>query len=224
MIHDEFLMQLSHEIRTPLTSIMALAEALLEGFITPLDEKSRQALQMISNNAQHLLDLSNALIQMSSMEPHWGHLTVANLLPSLRDVMLPLAQEKGLQLSLDAPGDLSPLYTDRQKLQRILVNLLSNAIKFTDRGSVKLQCIECGKRIHFIVRDTGRGMTSEQQARIFEPFIRFGESQGYGLGLAISHRLAQQLQGTLRVESVPGRGSTFTLDIPRQVRVKSTQI
>jgi signal transduction histidine kinase len=220
-----FLANMSHEIRTPLTAILGFGEALLE---RDLPEAQRfELIQIIHRNGRHLLSLIDDVLDLSKIEAGRLEITheACNLPELLRDVYSLLgrrASDKGLQFAIEPAGPLPvTICTDPTRLRQILVNLVGNAIKFTARGSVCLR-VSCklpdapdaDRRLQFEVVDTGIGMTPEQIAAVFQPFVqadgqttrKFG---GTGLGLTISRRLAEMLAGNITVTSQLGRGSVF---------------
>ena len=223
---SEFLANMSHELRTPLNSALILARLLAEnreGTLTDEQVKYARAIHSANND---LLALINDILDLSRIEA--GHVELVDetlhtgtVLARLRETFEPLAQQKGLELRMEAAADAPAQFVaDGQRLQQILKNLLANAVKFTEHGSVSLKIEACGeRRMRFSVSDTGIGIAREQTEVIFEAFRqadgstsrRFG---GTGLGLAISRDLAQRMGGTLVVESEPGRGSCFTLELP----------
>ena len=222
-----FLANMSHEIRTPIAAILGYSDLMLD--------PSRGAsahhndLQAIRRNGQHLLEVINDVLDLSKIEA--GGMTV-ELIPSdlprvaaeAVSLTRPKALEKGIDLSLQFITPLPQLgLTDPLRLRQILINLLGNAIKFTSKGSVTLRvmcdspCMS-NSMVSFQVVDTGMGMTQEEQARLFQPFMqgdvsttrRFG---GTGLGLTISRQFAHMLGGDITVRSSPGVGSEVTLTI-----------
>jgi PAS domain S-box-containing protein len=233
-----FLANMSHEIRTPITAILGYAE-LLAG-TRPSPPLRQEYVETIRRNGEHLLGLINDVLDLSKLEA--GKMMVEDLVCSParlgREVEVMLggrAAGKGLGFDVVVGiGVPAAIRSDPRRIRQVLVNLVGNAIKFTESGSVQL-AIECDRidadgraAMRFVVSDTGVGMTSEEQARIFEPFIqaevsttrRFG---GTGLGLAISQRIAEALGGTLELASEPGRGSTFTLSIEVDVAPAGTE-
>ncbi|HEX2091706.1 MAG TPA: ATP-binding protein, partial [Longimicrobiaceae bacterium] len=135
------------------------------------------------------------------------------------DFVQPLAAHKGLSLRLQGPEAPLALQTDRGKLRQVLVNLLFNAVKFTAEGEVRLEVEPAGETVRLHVRDTGVGIPPEHRERIFEPFWQGQQVNtrvvgGTGLGLAISRRIVHLLGGEIRVESVVGRGTVFTVELP----------
>ncbi len=222
-LKSEFLAHTSHEIRTPMTALVGYTELLGDPDLSPAERA--EGLATIRRNGEHLMTIVNDILDLSKIES--GRMTIERmacspfaLVAEVTAVLRPRAAHDGLDVEV---GYRSPLpetiETDPTRLRQILLNLVGNAIKFTPRGSVRLEVgpVE-DTRLCFEVIDTGIGLDAEQQARLFTAFSqadasttrRFG---GTGLGLAISKRLAGMLGGDLRVRSVPGEGSTFTLTI-----------
>jgi signal transduction histidine kinase/CheY-like chemotaxis protein len=226
-LKTRFLSNMSHEFRTPLNSTLALTRLLLDRLDGPLTGEQERQVQLIRTSAMQLLELVNDLLDLAKVQagkivvrPAEFH--VADLFGALRGMLRPLLVSDQVELAIDAPGDLPPLHTDEGKVSQILRNLLSNALKFTERGEVRVTAGLSGDRtrVRFAVRDTGIGIAAEDQARIFEEFGQLEHPiqervRGTGLGLPLSRRLAHLLGGTLTVESRPGAGSTFTLELPR---------
>ncbi len=217
-----FLANMSHEIRTPMNAITGLAHLLSRSV---LDDSQRNKLEKITNSAEHLMALLNDLLDISKIEA--GKLVLESIEFDLRDLMarsLALvadrARQKGLGLQLEgfAAGNWQ-MRGDPTRLTQGLLNYLANAIKFTEQGSVKLRCEvleQSAGRVHvrFVVSDTGIGMDSEVQERLFEAFEQADNSTtrnygGTGLGLAITRRLAELMGGSAGVISAPGQGSEF---------------
>ncbi|MCA9214736.1 MAG: CHASE domain-containing protein, partial [Planctomycetales bacterium] len=228
---SEFLANMSHEIRTPLTGILGFTDLLLCGMNEPR-ETIREHLQTIQRSGRHLLNLINDILDLSRIEA--GQLQIDSVMCSphltireIVDVMRPVATEKNLDFGFLWTTSV-PIYvqTDAYRLKQILLNLIGNAVKFTDRGTVTVEAAleyvdteTSLRRLRILVRDTGIGISAEKLSQVFDPFVqadnsvtrRFG---GTGLGLAITRRIAEQLGGTLIVESTPGQGSTFCLNLP----------
>jgi PAS domain S-box-containing protein len=225
-VKSEFLAHMSHEIRTPMNAILGLSELALHQAIVP---QVCDYLTQVHQSGHHLLGILNDILDQSKLET--GHLSLDRvafdlpaLLEQLRFLFAPTAAAKGLELIFEVdPAVPRTLLGDSLRLQQILSNLLSNALKFTDQGWVRLRVTLRGDlgsrvRLRWVITDTGIGMEADTQSRLFEPFAqgdpsiarRFG---GTGLGLSISRRLAELMEGRLMVESRPGLGSTFTLEL-----------
>lgn len=225
---SEFLANMSHELRTPLNSSLILAKLLADnkdGTLT--DEQVKYARAILSSN-NDLLALINDILDLSRIEA--GHVELADevvvvdsVVQRLRETFEPMARQKGLALQIEADA-LAPsqLVADSQRLQQILKNLLANALKFTEHGKVSLHVRAAGSgRIRFEVADTGIGIAREQLQVIFEAFRQADGSTrrrygGTGLGLSISRDLAERMGGSIHVDSEPGRGSCFILELPLQ--------
>jgi PAS domain S-box-containing protein len=224
---SEFLANMSHEIRTPLTSILSLADLLMEQE-TPT-AVHREHLRTIERNAENLLTLVNDVLDLSKIEEGKTQLELLDCSPrqiveEVRSLMQVRADEKQLRLDVDTEHPLPrTIRTDPVRLRQILVNLLGNAIKFTHEGGVQVS-LGCwqqeGSRgqLRFEVADTGIGMTADQVDRIFEAFTQADTSHtrrfgGTGLGLSISQKLAEMLGGKIEVQSEFGIGSTFILSL-----------
>lgn len=225
---SEFLANMSHELRTPLNSSLILAKLLADNKDGSLGEEQVKYARAILSSNNDLLALINDILDLSRIEA--GHVELADevvvvnsVLQRLRETFEPMARQKGLTLQIDADG-LAPsqLVADNQRLQQILKNLLANALKFTEHGKVSLQVRSAGEgRIRFEVTDSGIGIARDQLHVIFEAFRQADGSTrrrygGTGLGLSISRDLAQRMGGDIRVDSEPGRGSCFTLELPLQ--------
>jgi PAS domain S-box-containing protein len=226
----EFLANISHEIRTPMTTILGLADILLEDGRVAAAAPDRVAdLNTIRRSGAHLLGILEDLLDLSKIEA--GKLPVRSLQTSpaaiavvVADSLRSRAEAKGIALDVTFATPIPEVVeTDPVRLQQILMNLLSNAIKFTDRGSVRLELRldndeGAEPALEFAVIDTGAGIGEDDQAHLFQPFYRAESSRsqdsGAGLGLVISQRLAEMLKGEITVESTPGRGATFKFRMP----------
>ena len=221
-----FIANMSHEIRTPMNSIMGFSELALDSDVSP---KTKNYLEKIRINAEWLLQIINDILDISKIEAGKMELenipfTMRELFESCKTLVMPKAVEKGLMLHFYAEPALGrrPL-GDPTRLRQVFVNLLSNAIKFTNTGIVKLLADMTGKdektiTVYFEVKDSGIGMTKEQIAKIFEPFMQAeaGTTRQYGgtgLGLAITKNIVEMMGGNLSVESTPGVGSKFSFSI-----------
>ena len=227
-LKSEFLANMSHEIRTPMTAILGYADLLAESDGLPVATGERQDyIGTIRRNGEHLLALINDILDLSKIEA--GKMTIERIPTSPRlllqevDLLMQVkARAKGITLATLTANPLpSTIPSDPLRLKQILVNLVSNAIKFTEAGSVTVtaslvKSSESISQLQIAVADTGVGMTPEQISRLFEAFQQVDSSStrrfgGSGLGLRISQRLANLLEGKITVTSSPGVGSTFTL-------------
>ncbi|MEJ8851107.1 response regulator [Variovorax rhizosphaerae] len=226
---SEFLANMSHELRTPLNSALILAKLLGDNPQGNLSVEQVKFAESIYSSGNDLLVLINDILDIAKVEAGKldvvpERITLASLAQALTMTFTPLAQNKHLDFKLDvAPDAPAGFVSDRQRVEQILKNLMSNAVKFTDRGAVRLQVLPgADGGVRFAVSDSGIGIAPDQQEVIFEAFRqadgttsrRYG---GTGLGLSISRDLTRLLGGTLSVQSVPGEGSTFTLELPADV-------
>jgi CheY-like chemotaxis protein len=225
---SEFLANMSHELRTPLNSLLIMARLLADNRHGNLSAEQVRFAETIETSGNDLLTLINDVLDIAKIEAGRLELepqtvTMETLSRKLTASFAPTAEKKGLTFRIDtAPGAPEAIETDGLRLEQVLRNFLSNAIKFTERGAVTIEIRPSGSdRMSFTVRDTGPGIAAEQHDAIFEAFRqadggisrKFG---GTGLGLSISRELAQLLGGQIRVESTPGEGSAFTLELPVQ--------
>ncbi len=228
---SEFLANMSHELRTPLNAIIGYSEMLQEEAEDQHAESFIPDLRRIHAAGKHLLELINAVLDLSKieagkMELYLEPFEVAPLVRDVAAVLEPLAQKNANRVEVECPPDVGAMRADLTKLRQALFNLLSNACKFTERGTVSLavtrQASAEGDTIVFAVSDTGIGMTPEQMTRLFEEFGQADASTtrrygGTGLGLALSRRLCRMMGGDITVTSETGRGSTFTIRLPAEV-------
>jgi signal transduction histidine kinase/ActR/RegA family two-component response regulator len=225
---SQFLANMSHELRTPLNAIIGYAEMLEEDAHDAGDAAAAQDIGRILSAARHLLALINEILDLSKIEAGRMEVNAAafnpeSVLQELIDTIRPACMQNGNAISLRAPATALTAHSDATKLGQCALNLLSNAAKFTKNGTIEVTLesrrISNIDHIAIMVRDTGIGMSPEQMARLFQPFVqadptitqRYG---GTGLGLAITKRLAQLLGGDISVESASGKGATFTLCVP----------
>ncbi len=218
-----FIASMSHELRTPLNSIIGFTGILLQGLAGEVNAEQQKQLTIIRESANHLLDLINDIIDISKIEAGRLEFTLsevdlAALVREVADSFLAAINSKGVALAVSAPASLR-FDTDRKRIKQILVNLLGNAVKFTDRGQVQVALSVNEKSIEITIRDTGIGIGSEDIGKLFEPFSQLlsegRRPEGTGLGLYISRKLAELLGGRITVASEWGRGSAFTLILPR---------
>ncbi len=226
LLKSQFLANMSHELRTPLNSIIGYTELVMDGLYGPLTEDQSDRLSRVLRNGQNLLLLINDVLDLSKIEAGRMELSYAMVnLPALLDTvtstLLPLANQKGLELKVNLPQRLPVLVADETRLRQILNNLMSNAVKFTREGSVTMDVSvdEPAKTIYLKVIDTGIGIPPEHRERVFDEFHQVDgtstrEFGGTGLGLAITRRLARMHGGDVTLESEVGKGSTFTVTLP----------
>lgn len=217
---EQLMLAITHDFKAPLSSIMGYADLLS---CQATDEQQRSCLDNLKSSSEHLLRLVTDLLDFHRLDLHKAELHRVGFLPSqlLDEVRLcfePLAAAKGIALHCEVDAALAGRYiSDPLRLRQILNNLLSNAIKFTEQGSVTLTARYTDRRLTLSVADTGKGMQPADCRRIFQAFTRLPGAQGkegFGLGLSIVHKLVQLLEGTIDVESQPGKGSTFTVCLP----------
>lgn len=232
---SEFLANMSHELRTPLNGILGYTQILNRSQMLP--DKERDGIQIIHQCGTHLLTLINDILDLAKIEARKLELNPKNFhfeyfLKSIGEICSIKAEQKEIAFTYEALNKLpTAVYTDEKRLRQVLINLLSNAVKFTDKGGVTFkvgvmlhsssnfqELASKIQTIRFLVEDTGVGMTPEQIAKIFLPFEQVGEKErmveGTGLGLTITKQIVEMMGGELKVESKPGKGSTFWFEVP----------
>jgi signal transduction histidine kinase len=222
---NRFYASMSHELRTPINAVIGYSTIMLDNIYGPLNVKQKEGLQRSLKAARHLLELVNDVLDLSKIEAGKIELTLQPVMfPSLIEDLFvtvrPLADEYGSTLSLDTEGERFNIVSDPRRVRQILLNLLSNAIKFGEGKPIRVLCKQGeNKSAEIEVIDQGVGIAQDDIARIFEEFVQVSESKqpGTGLGLPISRRLAQLLDGTLTVCSKPGEGSAFRLTLPASI-------
>ena len=228
---SEFLANMSHELRTPLNAIIGYSEMLQEDAVDLGAEQFTDDLKKINAAGKHLLELINAVLDLSKieagkMELYLETFQVGALVHDIAAVIHPLAAKNTNRLEVSCPDAIGSMHADLTKARQALFNLLSNACKFTERGTVSLAVAReaAGGRewMVFSVTDTGIGMTPEQLAKLFEAFTQADAATtrkygGTGLGLALSRRLCRMMGGDVTAESEEGRGSRFTIRLPAVV-------
>lgn len=231
---SQFLAAMSHEIRTPLTALMGMAD-LLE--MTKLNEDQKQFVSTLKSASSHLSTVINDILDLSKMEADKVDLkpkffSITSLITPPRVMYRALATSNGLHFELneELPQENLLVYGDMVRTRQILMNLLSNAIKFTPQGevvatvSVEAADGQDAAQIRIVVRDSGVGISPEVQKEIFSPFTQADQSRtksfaGTGLGLAICKRLVDQMEGTISIESEEGKGATFTVTLPTELKI-----
>jgi PAS domain S-box-containing protein len=222
---DRFLATMSHELRTPLNAIIGFTGTLLMKLPGPLNKDQNSQLQTIQTSAKHLLSLINDLLDLAKIESGKVQLNLEpvgclGVMEEVATSLRPLAESKGLSFEALMPNGDVVVQTDRRALSQILINLTNNAIKFTESGGVQLKVSrkerDARQTTEISVSDTGMGIRPEDQAKLFQAFSRVNisetrRSEGTGLGLHLSQKLAEILGGHIVLESEYGRGSCFTL-------------
>lgn len=220
---SRFLANVSHELRAPVTAIIGLGRLITDSSSEDLTEEQRRQIELIRGSASDLLTLVNGLLDLAKaeagrMEPNWSDVDLKAMFGQLRGTLRPLATRPEVEFVVDEPA-VPVMRSDEVLLAQVLRNLLTNALKFTEAGTVRLRVRQIGTEVEFTVADTGTGIPPELHERVFEEFYQVPGSKpvsgrGTGLGLPYARRLAGILGGGLRVDSVPGEGSTFTLQLP----------
>jgi signal transduction histidine kinase len=217
-----FLANMSHELRTPLNAIIGFTRIVLRRSRERLEPLQAENLEKILASGQHLLALINAVLDLAKVEAgridvNPGEVELAALLGQCLRTVEPLVEPGAVELEAQFDPVLPPVWADEEKLRQIVLNLLSNAAKFTSRGTITLRARAANGGVEIAVADTGIGIPPDKLALIFEEFEQAHGARahgGTGLGLAISRRLARLMGGDIRVESAPGAGSTFALELP----------
>lgn len=225
---SEFLTNMSHELRTPLTAIIGFSDVMLGGISGEFNEQNKKFLNNIANSGKHLLTLINNILDLSKIEAGKMELdlemfSVSEVFSDAWAVSSALALKKDISMQLEVDPGLS-IYADRVRFKQIIYNLLSNAIKFTPKGgSITFKAVRTGNSVRVSISDTGIGISEEDQQLLFQPFKQVDSSinrqyEGTGLGLALVRKFVELHEGMVRVESEPGKGSTFTFELPLKYR------
>jgi protein-histidine pros-kinase len=228
LVKDQFLASMSHELRTPLNAIIGFTGTLLMKLPGPLNDEQDKQLRVVQTSARHLLSLISDLLDIAKIKADKLELEreptdCTHVVNEVAESLRPQAESKGLSLSVSVPSRTVVIRTNRRALSQILINLTDNAIKYSNLGAVRLTLQDsnrAGRRVATIsVEDTGPGISDEDQAKLFKAFSRLTANEEYpqsgtGLGLHLSRRLADLLDGNIRCMSERGKGSMFTLELP----------
>jgi signal transduction histidine kinase len=228
---SQFLANMSHELRTPLNAIIGVTEMLREDAEQEKQKVLFEPLDRVLGAGRHLLALINDILDLSKIEAGRMELNLDTFaLPPLIDEVVktiePLAAKNGNQIAVHCDAALGMMHADQIRLRQALLNLMSNANKFTEKGTVTIAAHQGQENsrdwVTLSVADTGIGMTPEQMDKLFQEFSQASSTTaskygGTGLGLVISRRFCQMMGGDITVESEPGKGSTFTIRLPRMV-------
>ena len=220
---SRFYASMSHELRTPINAVLGYSTLLLENIYGPLNEKQAEGITRTHKAAKHLLELVNDVLDLSKIEAgkidlRLQPVSFPSLIEDLFVTVRPLADQFGSSLSIEHEGEPVKVVSDPRRLRQILLNLLSNAIKFGRGKPIRVRSVpqEDGGLVIEVI-DQGEGIAPADREKIFDEFVQLGKTQlteGTGLGLPISRRLAEMLQGVLEIESEMGQGSTFRLLLP----------
>ena len=236
--HQDNLSKLAHELKNPLTSIIGYSDLFLrqQRQQTVKDGSANlEHIERVLRNGRQLLHLINDALEISrykagKMQLNPNFVNVCAVISSVIEVLQPLAQRKGLQLSITCALDSKPVVTDAVRLQQVLTNLISNAIRYTESGDVKVVCqMLADQQLAITVSDTGVGISSTDQNKIFEPFYRASQNGHYdpdstGLGLTIVSQLVELLQGEIQLVSHVGEGSAFTIVLPLRLKAEQANL
>jgi two-component system phosphate regulon sensor histidine kinase PhoR len=219
-IKKDFVVNVSHELRTPLTAIKGFVETLEED----IDDKNRNYLSIISRNTDRLIHIVEDLLVLSQLEEKGAALQVdeidvAKIIEHIHRIFEPKLKEKGLVLTVECKNETPRIKGDAFKLEQVFVNVIDNAVKYTERGSIRILLEHRDHQLAIEIEDTGIGIPREHLARIFERFYVVDASRsrqlgGTGLGLSIVKHIVLLHNGTIDVESTPGKGTKFIITLP----------
>jgi signal transduction histidine kinase len=224
---SEFLANMSHELRTPLNAVIGFSDLLLERTFGALNDKQNEYIGIMLTSGRHLLSLINDILDLSKieagrMELELAQFDVAMAVDNAVTLVRDRAARHDLTLAVEVEPNLPLVVGDERKIKQILLNLFSNAVKFTpDGGRIEVRAGRTDAGVEIAVTDTGVGIAPEDHAAIFEEFRQVGNDyvrkrEGTGLGLALTRRFVELHGGRIRVESEPGKGSTFTFTLPER--------
>lgn len=226
-LKSDFLASMSHELRTPLNSILGFSKLLLAGKLGPLPEQQRDVLTDVANSAEHMSAVVNEVLDLAAIESGQIQLSpaeacIADLCDEVVRSVWVLASQRQIKIeqAIQAEATARPRLLDAARFRQVLINFLSNAIKFSpDGGRIQLSVVlQAGDRLRISVQDEGPGIPTEQQEKIFNPFVRLAagpsESPGSGLGLALVRELVVAMGGDVGVDSAPGHPTHFWAELP----------
>jgi len=220
----DFIAITSHQLNTPLSIIRGYVSLLTNGKAGELNEVQKGYLKETTAALERMITLTNNLLSISRIEQEKiklekSDVNVNDLCAEIKKAYAGKAEKKALELKVDAPGEALIVYADQGKLMQALSNLIDNAIKYTDKGTIELTAQEKGGSLVLVVKDTGVGIKPDDLEKIGEKFFRSQEAitidnQGTGLGVFIARTIIEKHGGTLQIESVLGKGTTFTIGLP----------
>lgn len=232
-LKSQFLANVNHELRTPVSAIIGYARLLRRETVGQISPLQTENLHDLLQNAERLLNLIDSLldfarIEAGKMELRVEPVRVDEIIDGATSSVEPFLNHGSVRVMREIAAGIPPLNTDREKLRQIIINLLDNAVKFTERGEIKIAARQQNGSFQLMVSDTGIGIDKEDLSRIFEEFHRGDSSnmrkyRGTGLGLAIAKRFVNLLGGEISVESEVGKGSTFTVMLPLDLRGSGSQ-
>jgi signal transduction histidine kinase len=227
-LKSHFLAIVSHELRTPMNAILGFSQLLLRNPYHQLAPQARSMVERILDSGRHLLTLIDEMLDLTRLEGGRLELTLeqfklADLVTAVTEELRCLAEQKNLTLDVYIKLENPIVINDSSRVRQILVNLVANAIKFTNTGGICVEVLEEQDQVALVVKDTGIGIPEADLEHIFKEFRQVNQSitrqhGGTGLGLAIADQLVQLMKGTIKVESKLGEGSTFRVELPRQVK------
>ncbi len=229
---SEFLANMSHELRTPLNSIIGFSEILYDGTFGAINEKQSRYISNILTSGKHLLGLINDILDLSKveagkMELQYEEFNVSDAINEVKTVTAPLAAKKNIVLETKIEPGLTTIMADKGMIKQVLYNLISNAIKFTpEKGSITINGQRMGDMAQIEVKDSGIGISKDDQKKLFQSFVQLDASNareysGTGLGLVLVKRFVEQHGGEVRLQSEPGKGSSFIFTIPIEGKIKA---
>ncbi len=225
VMKSQFFATVSHELRTPLTLILSPLESMKQGDVGSFSADQKKFIETMHKNTLVLLKLINNLLDFSKIEAgkmkvNYEKQDIVELVKVMMESALHTAERRNINLTMDADRDVPEIYFDREKIEKVFYNLLSNALKFTpDKGQIKIEVRNKGNVVAVSVSDTGIGIPEKDQKRIFDRFAQVDSSAarqygGTGIGLSLAKELTELHQGKIYLDSSPGRGSTFTFELP----------
>jgi PAS domain S-box-containing protein len=223
---DEFISNVSHELKTPITSIRGFTELLYDGKLGDTNEKQKEALDVIIKNIDRLTRLIDNLLDLSAirgkkMEFEFHEVPLGEVLRETLDTVRNSAKSKGLSLIYQVPGNLPPVWGDRDRLVQVFTNVLDNAVKFTPQGGdITVKVAEKGDLVETRIKDTGYGMPEGKIPRLFDQFFQVDASLtrkvgGAGLGLFITKNIVDGHEGRIKINSKPGNGTEVIITLPK---------